>query len=138
MRRMRAGLPGGTVTWGDVLTMLPFQNTVARMVLRGHVVKDALESGLSRLPDPDGRFPQVSGLRYRLVAEAPIGQRAQDIEVREEGRWRPLDMERAYVVATNDFSRKGGDGYTMFRDQALEAYDAGPALEDAMVELLGR
>jgi 5'-nucleotidase/UDP-sugar diphosphatase len=135
---MRAGLPGGTVTWGDVLTMLPFQNTVARMVLRGHVVKDALESGLSRLPDPDGRFPQLSGLRYRLVAEAPIGQRAQDVEVSEDGRWRPLEMERAYVVATNDFSRKGGDGYTMFRDQALEAYDAGPALEEAMVEQLGR
>ena len=135
---MRAGLPGGTVTWGDVLTMLPFQNTVARMVLRGHVVKDALESGLSRLPDPDGRFPQLSGLRYRLVAEAPIGQRAQDVEVREGERWRPLEMERAYLVATNDFSRKGGDGYTMFRDQALEAYDAGPAVEDAMVEQLGR
>jgi len=42
------------------------------------------------------------------------------------------------VVATNNFLRAGGDGYTMFRDGALEAYDQGQSLEEALVTLLGR
>ena len=35
---------------------------------------------------------------------------------------------------TNDFLRKGGDGYAMFRDKARNAYDAGPNLEDVLAE----
>jgi len=133
---IRAGLPGGTVTWGDVLTTLPFQNSVARMVLRGHAVREALENGLSRLPNPAGRYPQLAGLRFETVAGAPAGSRVGPIEVREGERWVPLDPARAYVIATNSFLRAGGDGYGMFRDGALEAYDQGPDAEEALVNWL--
>jgi len=128
---IRAGLPAGVVTWGDVLTMLPFQNTVSRMVLRGAVLREAVESGIARLPAAAGRFPQVSGMRFSPGPPLVI-------EVRHGDTWRPLDPERAYVVATNNFLRGGGDGYAMFRDAALEAYDQGPSLEEAMVSLLQR
>lgn len=133
---IRAGLPAGDVTWGDVLTTLPFQNTVSRMALRGHAIRAALENGVGRAPAMAGRFPQLSGLRFELRPGAPPGERVGMVEVRDGDSWRPLEPERAYVVATNNFLRNGGDGYAMFRDAALEAYDQGPGVEEALVEYL--
>ncbi len=125
---LRAGLPEGAVSWGDVLTTLPFSNTAVRVTLRGHAVLEALEHGLSRR---GGGFPQLSGLRY-----AADGARLLRAEVRDaSGEWRALDPARAYTVATNDFLRRGGDGYAAFR-QPLEALDDGPPMEDALVRLL--
>lgn len=136
---VRAGLPGGEVTMGDVLAALPFGNTTARMVLRGTSLLEALENGLGRLPGPSGRFPQLAGLRFTADAARPAGQRVTAAEVREAaGTWRPLEPGRAYSVATNSFLRRGGDGYTVFAEAALEARDDGPALDDLLARALAR
>ena len=37
---------------------------------------------------------------------------------------------------SNDFLRRGGDGYDVLRDKALDAYDFGPVLADAAVAYL--
>lgn len=135
---LRAGLSAGDVSVGDLLTMLPFGNTVARVRLRGTTIKAALENGLSRLPQGSGRFPQLAGLRFTADAARPVGHRVVSAEVREpDGSWKPLDPERAYLVATNDFLRRGGDGYAMFTEAALEARDDGPLLSDMVEKALG-
>jgi 5'-nucleotidase len=130
---MRAGLPAGEVTMGDLLSTLPFGNTLARVTLRGHAVKAALENGVSRLPGRAGRYPQVAGLRFRVNPLRPAGERVSDIEVEvAAGEWRALEAERAYRIATNNFLRRGGDGYAMFLDQALEASDDGPLVDEVV------
>ncbi len=135
---LRAGLPAGDVTRGDTLAAFPFGNTVARLTLRGEAVRVALENGLSRLPEPNGRYPQLAGLRYRVDASRPVGERALDVEVEEApGEWRPLDPARAYRIATNNFLRRGGDGYAIFAERALEAVDDGPLLEEVVVRAIG-
>ncbi len=133
---IRANLPAGTVTWGDVLTVLPFSNTLATLTLRGGALVAALENGLSQLGRNAGRFPQLGHLRVEFEAAAPVGQRVRAVSVLQEGRWVPLEPDRAYRVVTNNFMRLGGDGYTAFRDDALEAYDNGPALEDMLAAYL--
>jgi len=127
---LRAGLPEGNIALGDVLEVLPFGNTLATLTLRGGDLKEALEIGLSRYAQNGGGFPQVAGLRYRFDPDAPVGQRLREVSVAGEGGFGPLDPERVYRVVTNNFNRRGGDGYTPFRDKALEAYDNGPPLED--------
>jgi 5'-nucleotidase/UDP-sugar diphosphatase len=134
---MRAGLPAGEVTMGDLLSTLPFGNTVARVTLRGHAVRAALENGVSRLPGRSGRYPQLAGLRFRMNPLHPPGERVNDIEVEAApGEWRALEAEGAYRIATNNFLRRGGDGYTMFLDQALDASDDGPLLDEVVRALL--
>lgn len=136
---VRAGLPAGEVTMGDVLAALPFGNTTARLVLRGASLIEALENGLGRLPAPSGRFPQLAGLRFTVDAARPPGSRVVAAETRQaDGSWQPLDPGRAYSVATNNFLRRGGDGYAVFADAALEARDDGPLLDDVLVQLLKR
>ena len=127
---IRAGLPAGAITYGDVLTVLPFGNTLATAVIRGAHLLAALENGLSQ--PGAGRFPQVAGLRLVVDLAAPAGQRIVSAEVTRGERAGRIDPERAYRIVTNNFLRQGGDGYAALRDHALEAYDSGPLLEEVV------
>lgn len=131
---LRAGLPEGTVTYGDVLTTLPFGNTVATMGLRGGDLVTALENGLSQGAGTAGRFPQVAGIRFTWDPNAPAGNRVRSVEVAQGSGFAALDPGRVYRVATNDFMRRGGDGYAVFRERALDPYDGGVLLEEAVAE----
>jgi len=128
----RAGLPEGVLTYGDVLAVMPFGNTLATVTLRGGAILAALENGLSRLPLPAGRFPQVAGLRVTFDPAAPPGQRVREAATADG----PLDPGRAYRVVTINFLRAGGDGYGVLRDAALEAYDDGPLVEEVVADHL--
>ena len=73
-----------------------------------------MENGLSLLPRPAGRFPQVSGIAVEFdLARAP-GSRITAMQVGGA----PLDEGKTYRVAVLDFLARGGDDYTMFRDAA--------------------
>lgn len=134
---IRTSIPAGPITLGQVLEVLPFSNTLATLRLTGADIVAALEHGVSRAEDArnegTGRFPQVAGLRFGFDPSKPVGSRIRAVEVRTAaGGFAPIDPTAIYPVATNDFLRKGGDGYAMFRDKAIDAYDAGPNLEDVL------
>jgi 5'-nucleotidase len=133
---LRASIDAGPVTMGEVLTVLPFQNTLATFVLSGEAVVAALENGLSQVEEGAGRFPQVAGLRYVWDPKAEPGSRVRSVEVMGAGGWAPIAPEASYGVVSNNFMRGGGDGYSMFRDQAMDAYDFGPNLEMVVAEFL--
>jgi 5'-nucleotidase / UDP-sugar diphosphatase len=104
----------------DVLAELPFGNRVVAVEISGRALKAAIENGLSQLPNASGRFPQVSGLVVEADLKRPSGTRVTAIKVGNA----PLDEERVYRVATNDFLARGGDGYTMFADAAPAGADS--------------
>ncbi|MBC8793210.1 MAG: hypothetical protein C6Y20_16540 [Tagaea sp. CACIAM 22H2] len=132
---LRAGIPSGNITLGQVLTTLPFQNAVATLKLRGSDFIAALENGLSQVDQNGGRFPQVAGVRYTWDKARPVGSRVVSVELRRaDGSYGPFDPNAVYTIATNDFMRRGGDGYTVLRDKAIDPYDFGPGLDDALVE----
>lgn len=130
---VRASIDGGPVTMGEVLTVLPFQNTIATFKLTGAEVIEALENGFSKVEEGAGRFPQVAGMRVTWDGKAEPGSRVVSVEVGGEADgFQPLDKDRVYNVVANDYMRRGGDGYKVLRDKAVEAYDYGPGLEDAL------
>ena len=53
-----------TSRMGEVLTVLPFQNTLATFQLTGADIIAALENGLGQIEEGAGRFPQVAGLHF--------------------------------------------------------------------------
>ena len=107
IRGDRTYAPGTELTRKDILTELPFGNTVVLMELSGADLLAALENGVSRVEDVAGRFPQVAGLALVYDPAAPAGSRVTEITVGGA----PLDPAKVYTVATNDYMAGGGDGY---------------------------
>ncbi|WP_292235925.1 bifunctional UDP-sugar hydrolase/5'-nucleotidase, partial [Mesorhizobium sp.] len=135
---LRASIDQGVVTMGEVLTVLPFQNTLATFKISGKDLVAALESGLSQIEDGAGRFPQVAGLKYSFdKSAAPNAGRVKSVEVMENGAWTPINPDKQYLVATNNYVRQGGDGYKVFAEKASDAYDYGPGLEQVVADYLG-
>ncbi|MFW5835151.1 MAG: 5'-nucleotidase C-terminal domain-containing protein, partial [Pseudomonadota bacterium] len=134
---LRASIGAGEVTMGEILAVLPFQNTLATFELTGAGIVAALENGFSEVEEGAGRFPQVAGLRVTWNPSAEPDNRVVEALVEQDGNWVPIDPDATYGVVSNNFMRKGGDGYAMFRDDAQNAYDFGPGLEDVVAAYLG-
>ena len=134
---IRASIDDGEVTMGEIYTVLPFQNTLATFQLTGAQIKDALENALAQYDDAekDGRFAQISGMKYTAVTGNSAGERVTEVMVMVDGGYQPLEMDRVYGVVSNNFLRAGGDGYAMFK-QATNAYDFGPDLAEVLVDYM--
>lgn len=136
---LRASIDAGEITMGEVLTVLPFQNTLATFELKGADVIAALENGLSQVENGAGRFPQVAGIRYVWDPKAEPGSRVVSVEVLgDEGTYGPLVEDATYGVASNNYMRGGGDGYSVFETKGMNAYDYGPGLEDVVAEYIAK
>ena len=134
---LRASIDAGEITMGEVLGVLPFQNVISTFELKGADVIAALESGVSGVEEGKGRFPQVAGLRYVFDAsKAPNSGRVNSVEVMKSGAWTRIDPDAVYKIASNNFLRSGGDGYVVFAENAMNAYDFGPGLENVVVDYL--
>ena len=135
---IRADIDEGMVTLGEVLTVLPFGNLISTMGLEGEYVWAALENGVSQVEEGAGRFPQVAGLRYTWDGSQEPGSRIVSVDVlnKETGEYEPLDPEALYYVATNDYMRNGGDGYSVFDEYAIEPYDYGTPLDEALANYI--
>lgn len=130
---LRASIDAGEVTMGEVLTVLPFQNTLSTFQVTGATIVAALENGVSQIEDGAGRFPQISGMSFAVDPSMPAGERVSDVMV----GGMPIDLEKVYGAVSNNYVRNGGDGYAMFKD-AMNAYDFGPDLADVTAEFLAK
>lgn len=133
---LRASIDAGDVSMGEVITVLPFQNTVATFQIKGDGIREALENGLSKLEEAGGRFPQVAGLKYSFDRSKPVGSRVVSVEVKEGEGYGPLDPAKTYSLVTNNYMRNGGDGYDVFKTKGENAYDYGPGLETVLADYL--
>ncbi|KAG2426537.1 hypothetical protein HXX76_011762 [Chlamydomonas incerta] len=139
----RAPLPAGNVTVADVLTALPFSNTLVVKRLRGLAIISALENGLSAAAlaadgtgavPSTGEFPQVGGLRFRWEPAARPQQRLRSVEVynASAGAWAALQPCAWYSVVTNDYLASGGDRYASLR--AAEPLDSNGAAKSLVAQ----
>lgn len=119
---IRAPIDAGEITVGEVLTTLPFGNTLATMKLTGAEIKQALEHSVDQSPKESGAFLHMSGMKLKYDSSKPVGQRVVSAEVEEtKGQFTALDPAKEYVIATNAFTAKGGDNFEVFK----KAYEAG-------------
>lgn len=112
---IRAAIEEGPITVGEVITVLPFGNTLALMNLTGAEIKAAFEHSVSKYPEESGGFLHVSGAKVEFDSSKLAGERVVRISYKDEaGSEVVIEDQQTYTIATNAFTAKGGDGYDMF------------------------
>ena len=129
---IRASVEVGDITRGNIIEVAPFGNLVVSKLLSGEAIKLALENGASGYPSAHGAFAHVSGIKYTIDPNMPVGERVKDVMVNGEA----LDLERMYNVATNDFLAAGGDKYTML--EGTETTGEFGVMDGALIEYINQ
>jgi 2',3'-cyclic-nucleotide 2'-phosphodiesterase (5'-nucleotidase family) len=131
IRGGRVYSPGTAITRRDILAELAFGNRAVTIDVKGRALREGLENGLSRVERAAGRFPQVSGMTIEYDRRRPPGRRILSIMI----GGKPLDPNKTYRIATNDFLARGGDGYSAFAGapQLIPADDAPLLANEVMV-----
>ena len=97
---LRADLPGGELTYGQLFEALPFDNRFAIVALTGKDLHKLVTSNLQH----GGAFLSWGG----LTAKARCKAGKLDVQIRVAGK--PLVESGTYKLATSDFLASGGDG----------------------------
>ena len=112
----------GVLTYNDLFTIYPFENTLVSIKLRGCEIKAYLEYSYSLMLGPagsphalalDGRsfanpsynFDSAAGLRYIVDLSRPAGFRVKIISLADGS---PFDMQAEYSVAMTSYRANGG------------------------------
>lgn len=126
---IRADVAAGPLTYGQLFTVMPFQNEAVRVTLTGKQLREVAEASISA----GGPSAHVSGLRITYDSTRPAGQRVRDLRL-ANGK-RPKDRDQ-YTLAVNSFLAAGQSGYTMLRGAPQSA--AGMSDIEAMEVYLRR
>ena len=154
---LRAAIQNGDITFNDLLSVFPFNNTVVLAEVSGQTLKDMMEMAVMSWPNEDGSFPHLSGITFSVNKAIPSSvvvneleefveisgeYRVYDIEVfdKETGKYEPLSLSKTYTLAaSNYFLLEYGSGMTMLKDAKIiqnEGMLDVEALERYIVEAL--
>jgi len=118
--------PTGKFTVEDLMKLLPFANELMVVELNGAQVLHCLENSVSGWPKKEGRFVQVSGIKFEFDGSKPAMERVVGGTVMvatklgdpgsDTNPYVPIDPEAKYSVGALDFAAKGNEGFTAFLD----------------------
>jgi len=111
---IRCNLPKGPVTRRDLFEILPFGNHLVLLELRGEHLEGTLRQSVEGTAHTG---LEVSGLTLEVMG----GEAPKLLRVLVGGE--PLDPERIYRVATNNFLAEGGDNYLLLAEAASVTHD---------------
>ncbi len=124
---LRADLPAGPLTYGQLFEAAPFDNRFATIPITGAELTDAVARNLER----DNGIVSLSGVR----AEARCKDGALAVTLfRSDGR--PIAPKTRLTLVTSDFLATGGDGLFSTETKERAKLDDGPPIRDAMADLL--
>jgi 2',3'-cyclic-nucleotide 2'-phosphodiesterase (5'-nucleotidase family) len=111
--RINDNVPPGPITRYDMEGIFYYTNSLVAFPVTGQQLLDMLRNSVSRADAGDGRFLQVSGLRY-TYRPRDGGFVVEPSDVQIGGK--PLDLNATYSMATIDYVYMNGtdDGYTLF------------------------
>ncbi|RVE47543.1 hypothetical protein evm_007802 [Chilo suppressalis] len=114
---IRGSIAGGEINRGAVINVLPFTNKVVTVQIEGRHLLEALHRCMTSYwrekPFNGPWMPQVAGMQVILNT---TDRTVVSAMVKEGDEFKPIDPKRKYQVVTLLFLTRGGNGFTMFRD----------------------
>lgn len=109
---IRASIPVGDITRGQILLVMPYGNILVTRKMSGAQIEVAVDN---MLRVGAGLFMHFNGMDVEVTSTYKDGikyYKAEEIIV--DGK--PLDLEKTYTIATNDFLVSGGDDFYDFKN----------------------
>nr|WP_294780258.1 5'-nucleotidase [uncultured Flavobacterium sp.] len=117
---IRAILPKGNVTTRTAFEIMPFENNLVVVALKGEQIKDIAAYIIKeKKPQP------LSGMTFTIAKD----NTAKNILV----QGKPLDLNKTYYVATNDYLANGGDSMTFFA-KGTQKFDLNYKLRNVLID----
>lgn len=130
---IRDSIKAGQITKGNVIAVLPFGNYIVTKNVTGQDIIDALNATMAKL---NGGFPHFAGMNVLTEEYVDEAGKTRWRVVSIEVNGSPIDAEKMYTLATNDFMAAGGDNYTMFGNYpTLNEYSA---LDEALIKYISK
>lgn len=120
---LRGELPKGPLTVGDVYKVMPFDNAVVVVRMKGSEIRKMVERSLGS----DVPRLKYSGLRLRFNPRAPKGRRTVSIKI----GGRPLKDGRVYRIATSDYVAIAGRYMKGLKQEGIERQ--GQLIRDVLI-----
>ena len=148
---IRDSLKAGDITLGDINTVLPFQNYLCTVKVKGRTILELIEASTQYTPEKMGGFPQVAGIQFTLDTSVPyekgeLYENSNYYQPKNPGSrvtissiaGQPFDLDKVYTVGVTDFLLAGGDSYAALRNKEnILAYDyLGYQLNEALLNYL--
>eukprot|EP00731_Ephydatia_muelleri_P026836 Em0018g936a len=119
----------------DLKSIVPMVDPLAVLEVTGRQLVAALENGVSQYPKHEGRFPQVSGIRFSFDPSQPVGGRVLARSVCVDGT--PVEPDHLYRLCTKGYLATGKDGYEVFKEaHVLVRQEEGPILDAIIANYL--
>ena len=117
---IRAILPKGNVTTRTAFEIMPFENNLVVIALKGEqILEIAAYIIKEKKPQP------LSGMTFTIAKD----NTAKNILV----QGKPLDLNKTYYVATNDYLANGGDSMTFFA-KGTQKFDLNYKLRNVLID----
>ena len=124
MGGLRSSLTRGDITLENVYEILPFENTLCVMTLKGRVLRQLFENIAVR------RGEGVSGVKLVVSKDGRL------LEASVDGQ--PVDDEQTYTVATLDYLAEGNDGMYALRQAESSVCPPNAALRSLFIDYVER
>lgn len=125
---IRTDLPAGVIAKKNIYEILPFDNSITVLTLKGSDVQ-ALFDFIATVPQGKGAFPQVSdGVKFTINYNTG---KCENILI----HGKPIDPNYNYKIATNSFMATGGDGYAAFT-KAIDKFETSVFQRDAFIDYI--
>ena len=103
---LRNGIAAGSITFGDVIGVLPYDNTLCAISATGQQIINMLKQCTAITPLDDGNFPQCSGIRYKIHTGS---HKVSHVEVLQANNtWAPIKLKQTYSVALTTYNYNRG------------------------------
>lgn len=117
---IRSILPKGDVTTRTAFQIMPFENSLVVITLKGETVMELIQYFIkTKKPQP------LSGLTFTIDKN----EQAKDIKI----KGMPFDVSKEYQVATNDYLANGGDDMYFFA-KGIKTYDLNYKLRNVLID----
>lgn len=117
---IRAGLPKGNVTTRTAFEIMPFENNLVVLALKGEQILE-ITSYFIKVQ----KAQPLSGMTFTIAKD----KTAKNIMI----QGKPFDVNKTYYVATNDYLANGGDSMYFFAKN-VQKFDLNYKLRNVLID----